>query len=332
MSLKKAVTFGEIMMRLSTPGQARFTQADTLNVVYGGAEANVAISLAAFGVSAEHVTKFPNNDLGKAATRQLMRNSVITKHISYGEGRLGLYFLEHGAMQRPSRIIYDRFNSAFSMIKPGEIDWDDVFKDAGWFHWTGITPAISQGAADVCKEALVAARKHNIIVSGDINYRRNLWQYGKKPVDVMPALIELTDFVIAAEEDIYNCAGLKGNSFDEACGALVSRFATVKAVATTYRETVNASHNRLSGVLYSKGKTYQSREYDMPVIVDRIGGGDAYMAGLIFGWMNGHGEQETVDFGTAASVWKHSIEGDANLASVEEIKALVNGENGRLLR
>jgi 2-dehydro-3-deoxygluconokinase len=332
MKTKKAVTFGEIMMRLATPGHSRFTQADAFSIVYGGAEANVAVSLAALGISSEHVTRFPDNDFGKSATSQLQKNNVSTMHVQFGEGRMGLYFLEHGAMQRPSRIIYDRFHSAFSNIKPGDIDWDDVFKDATWFHWTGITPAISQGAADVCKEALLSAKKNNVSVSGDINYRRNLWQYGKSATDVMPALIEHTQYIVAGIEDIENCTGLSGKNYSEACEALVRKYKSVKAVATTSRQTVNASHNKVSGSVFFDGKLYHSREFDLPAIVDRIGAGDAYMAGLIYGWMNGKSIQEIVEFAAAACAFKHTVEGDANFASVEEIEMLVNGETGRLLR
>ncbi len=332
MSLKKVVTFGEIMMRLSTPAHARFQQATSFNVVYGGAEANVAVSLAAFGIPSEHVTKFPDNDIGRTAQRELGRQNVNTTHVRYGEGRMGLYFLEQGAMQRPSRIIYDRFHSTFSNIKPGEIDWEDVFKDAAWFHWTGITPAISQGAAEVCKEALLAARKNNVVVSGDINYRRNLWQYGKNPREVMPSLIEYTDYVVAGVEDIQNCTDVSGSKFVEAGEAVMKRFPSLKAVATTTRITVNASHNKITGQIFAGGKLHESREYDLPGIVDRIGGGDAYMAGLIYGWMNNMSHNDTVEFATAASAWKHSIDGDANIATVDEIKALIQGETGRLLR
>jgi 2-dehydro-3-deoxygluconokinase len=245
---------------------------------------------------------------------------------------MGLYFLEHGAMQRPSRIIYDRFHSAFSNISAGEIDWDNVFKDTAWFHWTGITPAISQGAADVCAEALVAARKNNVVVSGDINYRRNLWQYGKDPKEVMPSLIEYTDYIVAGIEDIQNCTQVTGDTFVEASEAIMRQFRSLKAVATTTRATLSASHNKISGILYAGKKLHQSREYDLPAIVDRIGAGDAYMAGLIYGWMNNKSHSDTVEFATAASAWKHAVEGDSNIATVDDINALIHGETGRLLR
>jgi 2-dehydro-3-deoxygluconokinase len=186
----KVITFGEVMLRLSTPGFARFTQSNTLNVTYAGAEANVAVSLRNFGISSAHVTRFPKHDLGQSATQALRKYGVDTSFILYGEERMGLYFLENGAMQRSSRIVYDRFDSAFAHIKPGSVDWKEVLKNASWFHWTGITPAISQGAAEVCMEALTVAKQLGVIVSGDINYRRNLWQYGKSARDIMPALIE----------------------------------------------------------------------------------------------------------------------------------------------
>src|SRR5690606_34655460 len=211
----RVVTFGDVMLRLSTPGFARLTQANAFDVTYAGAEANVAASLANFGIPAAHVTRFPENDLGEAATRALRKHGVDTSFIVYGPERMGLYFLENGAMQRASRIVYDRFDSAFAHIRTGTIDWDAIFAGAGWFHWTGITPAISQGAADACMEALKAAARHGVPVSGDINYRRNLWQYGKTARDIMPALIEGCDVVIAGITDMENCAGVSGNTFEE---------------------------------------------------------------------------------------------------------------------
>ncbi len=211
---KRVITFGEIMMRLSTPGFARFTQVDSFNVLYAGSEANVASSLSHFGISAAHVTRFPNNDLGQAATQTLQRYGVDTQYIIYGPERMGVYFLENGSMHRASRIVYDRFNSAFAHIEPGMIDWENILKDASWFHWTGITPAISQGAADVCYEAIQVARKNNITVSGDINYRRNLWQYGKTAREIMPALIESTDVIVSGIADMENCVGISGDTFE----------------------------------------------------------------------------------------------------------------------
>jgi 2-dehydro-3-deoxygluconokinase len=330
---KKVITFGEIMLRLSTPGFARFTQAESFKALYAGSEANVAASLSHFGIPTAHVTRFPENDLGKAATQTLKAYGVDTRYIVYGEERMGLYFLENGAMQRASRIVYDRFNSAFAHIKPGMIDWTEVLKDAAWFHWTGITPAISQGAADVCKEAIQVARKMNITISGDINYRRNLWQYGKTARDVMPALIESTHVIIAGITDMENCVGISGSTFEEACKAFRQAYPATTKIATTIRDSISSSHNRLTGLLWNGKELLQSQEYDMPNIVDRVGGGDAYMAGLIYGILTSKTDAATVEFATAASVLKHSIEGDVNLVTADEVEQLVKGENvGKLLR
>ena len=332
MSKGKVVTFGEVMLRFSTQAFSRFTQATAFDVTYAGAEANVAVSMIHFGVPSVHVTRFPENDLGEAATQALRRHGVDTSSIIYGSDRMGLYFLENGAMQRASRIIYDRFDSAFAHIKPGSVDWDAALEGAAWFHWTGITPAISQGAADVCQEALLAARKKGITISGDINYRRNLWQYGKTAGDVMPGLIEHCDVIIAGITDMENCANITGDSFERACENFTTRFKKVRKIATTERESLSSSHNRIAAVLWN-GERLQSRHYDLTHIVDRVGSGDAFMAGLIYGMLQGTDDQETLEFATAACALKHSIEGDVNLVSAEEVKSLVKGKNvGKLLR
>ncbi len=277
------------MMRLSTPGNARFTQAAHLNILYAGSEANVAASLSLFGLKTAHVTRFPDNDFGTAATQSLKKLGVDTSHILYGPQRMGLYFLENGSMQRSSRIVYDRFDSAFAHITPGTVDWNEVFKDASWFHWTGITPAISQGAADVCLEALQVAKKKGLTVSGDINYRRNLWQYGKTALDVMPALIEHTHIVVAGVADMENCANISGDSFEDTCKKFMKRFSNVKKMTTTLRNPISSSHNKLSALLWNGKELLHAKEYDLTHIVDRVGSGDAYMAGLIYGfddWAN----------------------------------------------
>jgi 2-dehydro-3-deoxygluconokinase len=328
----KVVTLGEIMLRFSTPGFARFTQATSFDVTYAGAEANVATSLARFGIPSAHVTRFPENDLGEAATETLRRHGVDTRWIVYGPERMGLYFLENGAMQRASRIIYDRFDSAFAHIKPGMIDWSEALKGAEWFHWTGITPAISEGAAAVCLEALTAASGAGVKVSGDINYRRNLWQYGKSARDVMPELINHCDVVIAGITDMENCAGISGETFEQACVNFNKRFGRVKRIATTERESISSSHNRISAVLWN-GKLLQSKEYDLTHIVDRVGSGDAFMAGLIYGLLENKSDQDALEFAMAACALKHSVEGDANLSTVDEVESLVKGQNvGKLLR
>ncbi len=333
MKNKKVVTFGEVMLRLSTPGFARLIQAPSLNVTYAGAEANVAASLVQFGIPAAHVTRFPNNDLGFAAVEALRKVGVDTSHILYGDERMGVYFLENGVMQRASRIIYDRFESAFMYIKKGAVDWDTVLKDAAWFHYTGITPAISQGAADVCLEALKVARKKGLTVSGDINYRRNLWRYGKSAGDIMPGLVELTDILVAGSSDMESSMGIKSDSFEDACRQAFRKFPNLKKIAKTNRDSMSSSHNKVSGKMFNGKKVLRSQTYDLTDIVDRVGAGDAFMAGLIFGWVSERDDQATLEFATAASAWKHSIEGDVNRATVAEIDALVKGENvGKLLR
>lgn len=331
--MEKVITFGEIMMRLSTPGFARFTQAEQFNVLYAGSEANVAASLSHFEIPAAHVTRFPEHDFGQAATETLRRHGVSTEHIIYGPERIGVYFLENGAIHRASRIVYDRFNSAFAHIKPGMLDWDTILKDASWFHWTGITPAISQGAADVCLEAIQTARKNGITISGDINYRRNLWQYGKTAREVMPGLIEYTDVIVAGVTDMENCVGVSGDTFESACNAFKKKYPNTKKVATTERNSISSSHNKLKGVLWNGVRVVESREYDLTHIVDRVGAGDAFMAGLIYGIIKKKDDQATIEFATAAGAFKHTIEGDVNVATVDEIEALVKGENiGKLLR
>jgi 2-dehydro-3-deoxygluconokinase len=330
---KRIVTFGEIMMRLSAPSFARFLQVDQFQALYAGSEANVAVSLVNLGLRAEHVTRFPDHDLGKAAVQQLQKYGVRTDHILYGDERLGIYFLENGAMQRPSRIIYDRFDSAFAHIKPGMLDWDDIMKEASWFHWTGITAAISQGAADVCHEAIQSARKHNVTVSGDINYRRNLWQYGKTAREVMPALIESTDVIVAGIADMENCVGIGGDTFQAVCKQFMKSYPNTKKISTTLRDSISSSHNKLKGILWNGKELVESREYDLTHIVDRVGAGDAFMAGLIYGLVTNKTDQQTIEFAVAAGALKHSMEGDVSLATAEEVDTLVKGENiGKLLR
>jgi 2-dehydro-3-deoxygluconokinase len=333
MRTEKLVTFGEVMLRLSTPGFSRFTQANQFNITYAGAEANVAVSAALFGMRSEHVTRFPDNDLGMAAVQALAKHNVETSHILFGDERMGVYFLENGSMQRSSRIIYDRFDSAFANISKGSIDWQEVLKDTTWFHYTGITPAISQGAADVCLEALQVARKNGVKISGDINYRRNLWQYGKTARDIMPALIELTDVMVAGSTDIDNCLGISGKSFEDACANTTKKYPNIKMITTTERTSISSSHNKISALLFDGKKMLSSKAYDLTHIVDRVGSGDAFMAGLIYGLLKKQDHQQALEFATAACAWKHSVEGDVNLASVEEIENLVTGHNvGKLLR
>ncbi|WP_194776552.1 sugar kinase [Pararhodonellum marinum] len=329
---KKVITLGEVMMRLSTPSHERFLQTDCYQVVYGGAEANVAVALALWGVHAIHVTAMPDHDIGHAASRYLRQTGVDTSQVYFKEGRMGLYFLENGTMQRASKIIYDRFDAAFSHFEGNEVDWNRVFDGADWFHWTGITPALSEKAAKLTLSALKAAQKNGVKVSADINYRRNLWQYGKSPLEVMPELIEYSNVLVAGLTDFENCMDIHEKTYEKACETAQQLNSQITHVTTTHRDAVSASHNALSAVLWENGKLIRSKSYEMTHIVDRIGGGDAYMAGLIYGLLHLH-SQEALEFAVASSVLKHSIPGDANLVSLQEVEALVKGENvGKLLR
>jgi 2-dehydro-3-deoxygluconokinase len=331
--VKKVVTFGEVMLRLSTPAFQRFTQAVSFDVTYAGAEANVAVALRNFGVPTAHVTSFPNNDLGHAAAQTLAKFGVDTSHVDFGDGRMGVYFLENGVVQRAPKIIYDRSDSAFAHIKKNQFDWDSILNGASWFHYTGITPAISQGAADACLEAVTSAVKKGVKVSGDINYRRNLWQYGKTAREVMPALMEKTHLLIAGETDLENCAGITGSDWQDASERTFQMFKNLQIIAKTDRESINASHNKISGVSFCKNGVVKSRVYDVTHIVDRIGTGDAFAAGLIYGDLQGKNENDALEFATASCVWKHTVPGDHNLASADEIETLMKGENvGKLLR
>lgn len=319
-------------MRLTVPHHKRLFQTVNFDVTFGGSEANVGVSLAHFGLETTHITALPTNDLGERVARFLKLNGVQEQGITRKDGRLGIYFLEAGAMQRPSRIVYDRFNTTFSDLTVNDVEWDKVFEGATWFHYSGITPAISQNAADVTLKALQEARKRGMTTSGDINYRRNLWQYGKTPLDIMPGLVELTDVVIGGRVDLENCLGIVNEDWQLNCDKVKEKYPHIKAFSKTVRNAMTASRNELSGLLYKDGVLYTSDKYDMKNIVDRIGGGDAFMAGLIYGLLN-LDPQQTIEFAVAASVLKHSTIGDVNLSSKEEVEALVAGDNvGRLLR
>ena len=343
----KIVTFGEIMLRLATPDYLRFNQATAYSATFGGGEANVAVSLANYGMKAEFVTRLPHNDIARACLMDLRGYGVVTDHIVFGGDRIGIYFLETGAVARPSKVIYDRAHSAIAEIQSGMIDWETVFGDARWFHWTGITPAISQGAADVCLEAVKAANRLGITVSCDLNFRKNLWKYGKSASEVMPELVAGSDVILCNEEDCEKIFGIKPEGFDAAktggdvdeskfesvCKQMMSRFPKARKVIITLRGAVNANHNTWGGVLFSEGRLYQSRRYDITHIVDRVGGGDSFMGGLIYGLLSYSDDQKALDFATAASCLKHTIYGDFNQVTVEEVEKLMNGDaSGRVVR
>ncbi len=343
--MKKVVTFGEIMMRLSPPGYQRFAQATSFDVTYGGGEANVAVSLANFGMPVDFVTRLPQNDLGDACLRFLRQFGVgVTKIVRGGE-RLGIYFLEMGTMQRASKVIYDRSHASIATIEPGMIDWQAVFADADWFHWTGITPAIAEGTAAVCLEAIRAAKAMGLTVSCDLNYRKNLWKWGKSAAEIMPELVELCDVAAGNEEDaakVFNIhapeaditAGkVEANQYKYVCEELNCRFPNLKTVAVGLRGSISASHNTWSGVLWDKGEFYMARQYEITHIVDRVGGGDSLVGGLIYGLRTYEDRQKALDFAIAASCLKHSIFGDFNLVTVDEVEKLMQGDaSGRVSR
>ncbi|MBC3786005.1 sugar kinase [Spirosoma utsteinense] len=334
----KLITFGEVMLRLSPTGVDRLTQSSTLTMHFGGTEANVAVSMAQFGVPVAHVSRFPNHAIGQAAAGYLRRYGVDTQSVRFGDGRMGLYFLETGAGTRASQIIYDRVDSAFSRIKPDEIDWESILagtpeSPVSWFHWTGITPALSQGAADCLLAGIQTANRLGIPVSGDIVYRSNLWQYGRSPKEIMPALTEGCTLVLGSKSLFSELYGVVGSTFQEAGRALMQRFPNIRYVTDTKRNSVSASHNQLSAKLFDGETVYKSRLYDIQPIVDRIGTGDAYMAGLIYGLLTFNDPQRAVEFGAAASALKHTIAGDVNLATVAEVETLERGDgSGRLKR
>ena len=346
--MKRIVTFGEIMLRLATPGYLRFSQANELSATFGGGEANVAVSLANYGMEASFVTRLPENDIAVACVKDLRKNGVLTDHIIYGGERLGIYFLETGAVARASKVIYDRAHSSISEIQPGMIDWDRVFEGVDWFHWTGITPAISQGAADVCLEAIRAANRLGVTVSCDLNYRKNLWKYGKRADEVMPALVEGCDIILGNEEDAEKVFGIKPEGFDatatagrvdaakfeSVCRQLMARFPRARKVIITLRGSINANHNTWGGVLFDGQRLYESARYDITHIVDRVGGGDSFMGGLIYGLLTDEGDdQRALDFAAAASCLKHTIYGDYNQVTVKEVENLMRGDgSGRVAR
>ena len=345
--MSKVVTFGEIMLRLATPEHLRFRQARSFNAAFGGGEANVAVSLANYGIDVDYVTRLPQNDLGAACAAELRSFGVGTSNIVYGGERLGIYYLETGAVARPSKVVYDRAHSSAATVERGMIDWEQVLAGADWFHWTGITPAISASAAEVCLDACRAANRLGVKVSCDMNYRKNLWKYGKTAAEVMPALVECCDVILGNEEDAEKVFGIKPEGFDAAatqgevdaaafrsvCTQLMARFPRAKKVVITLRGSINADHNTWGGVLFDGETLYRSPRYDITDIVDRVGGGDSFMGGLIYGLLTYDDDQRALNFAAAASALKHTIYGDFNMVSVAEVENLMKGDgSGRVAR
>lgn len=343
MSKKKVVTMGEIMLRLSPPGNLRFVQADTFEVVYGGGEANVAVSLANYGHDAYYVTKLPNHEIGQAAVNSLRRFGVNTDYIVRGGDRVGIYFSETGASVRPSKVVYDRANSAIAEADPSEFDFDEIFEGASWFHWSGITPAISEKAAELTEAALKAAKKHGVTVSVDLNYRAKLWS-PERAREVMTNLMQYVDVCIGNEEDADLCLGFKPGKSDVTAGKIdlqgyedifkqmMDKF-NFKYVVSSLRESRSASDNGWSACCYDGKEFYRSTIYDLKPIVDRVGGGDSFASGVIHGLLDGMNIKDALEFGVAASALKHTIKGDYNMMSVDEVMTLVQGDaSGRVQR
>ena len=343
---KKVVTFGEIMLRLATPGHQRFSQATSYCVSFGGGEANVAVSLANFGITADFVTRLPENDIGRSVIMELKKHSVSTDNIIFGGERAGIYFLETGSVSRPSKVIYDRSHSSVAEIKPGMVDWKKVFADASWFHWTGITPAISKGAAETCLEAIKVAKKSGITVSCDLNFRKNLWKWGTTAKEVMPEMVSYCDVILGNEEDAEKVFDIKpdkadvstgkveSNDFESVCRKLKEKFPGAKRIIITLRGSISADHNTWSGIMFNGEQFLKAPVYQITHIVDRVGGGDSFMGGLIYGLLNyTNDDQKALNFAVAASCLKHTIHGDFNLVTVAEVEQLMKGDNsGRVIR
>ena len=346
--MNKVVTFGEIMLRLSPPGYLRFSQTNSFDIVYGGGESNVAVSLANYGIPVEFVTRIPKSEIGECALMELRKRGVGTSHIVLGGERLGIYFMETGAVNRSSNVVYDRTNSAMAELKSGMINWDKVFDGVSWFHWTGITPAISKNAADVCLEAVKIASDKGLTISTDLNYRSKLWKHEGDRNEIMTELTSYSDIILGNEEDTEMHFGIKPEGLDittqgnemnseaflSVCNQMMKKFPKAKKIIITLRGSISASHNSWAGILYDGKKMYESIQYQITDIVDRIGGGDSFMGGLIYGFLNYPNEdQKALDFAVAASSLKHTIKGDVNLVKVEEVEKLMNGNSsGRVNR
>lgn len=338
----KAVTFGEIMMRLSPPDYQRFVQTDVYNATFGGAEANVSVALANYGLESVFVTALPAHEIGQSVVNSLRKYGVDTSHIVREGKRVGIYFVENGASQRPSKVIYDRAHASIAELKPGRIDWDRVLDRAAWFHWSGITPALSDSAPEVVKEALQVAQSKKVIVSVDLNYRKKLWDK-EKARKVMTGLMEYVDIAIGNEEDADCVFGIKAGKSDVGAGELdveayksvarqmIDRFSLKKA-AITLRESISASDNNWSACLHTGQEFLLSKKYPIH-IVDRVGGGDSFASGLIYGWLAGKSDRDALEFGVAASCLKQTIPGDYNLVGVQEVELLAGGDrSGRVQR
>ena len=324
------------MLRLSTERHLRFSQANTFGVTYGGGEFNVAVSLANYGLQTEFVTRLPDNDLGRSVLMEIRKRKVSSENIIIGGDRLGVYFLETGAGTRGSKVVYDRANSSMATIKLGEINWGEVFKGANVFHWSGVTPAVSQNAADVCLEALEVAHKMGVLITSDLNYRSKLWRYGKTPKQIMPKLLSYSNIILGDIDTAFFMLGIEKvnpdyqnqESLPKFYNELFKLCPNLEKVATTLRYSVSASHQQIGGLLYDKNQIFKADIKEVTPVVDRIGSGDAFMGGLIYGLLNDeYDNQKTLDFAVAACCLKHTISGDFNLATVEEVEQMTSGNS-----
>jgi 2-dehydro-3-deoxygluconokinase len=342
--VKKYVTFGEVMLRLSPPGHEVLFQTPSLVATFGGAEANVAVSLANYGEQVEFVTALPSNAVADAVIKELRGFGVGTSHLAHVGDRVGIYYAEPGASMRPSKVIYDRAHSSISEVSTGDFDWNAIFRDVHWFHTTGITPAIAKGTAEVTLDAVRTARRLGVKVSCDLNYRKKLWKWGRTPEEVMSEIAANVDVLIANEEDCQKCLGIKldvdvtkggldVSKYEELASRVMKKFPNITHLAVSLRESVSADWNNWSVVMATSGNFYKSKKYEIRDIVDRIGGGDAFGSGLIWGLNNLAGPQEAVEFAAAASALKHTIYGDYNRISLDDVRTLSGGDaSGRVQR
>jgi len=332
--MQKIVAFGEIMLRLSTERHLRFLQSKFFEATYGGGEFNVAVSLANYGVSSEFITRIPDNELGACALQEMRKLNVGSKHVVYGGDRLGIYFLETGAGSRGSNVVYDRSNSSVATLNRNDFDWENIFEGATWFHWSGITPAISEMAALVCHDALKMAHKLGLSISCDLNYRSKLWNYKKLPKEVMPELLTYSNVILGDIDTAYFMMGkpaVAPNYQDETSlpvlyDALFNLCPHLKLVATTLRYSISASHQRIGGILYNGTSIYKAAVRDVTPVVDRVGTGDAFISGLIYGLMTYESAEKALDFAVAACCLKHTISGDYNLITVAEVEKVLNAD------
>ena len=340
--MAKIVTMGEIMLRLSPEGNKRFVQSESFDVIYGGGEANVAVSCANYGHDAYFVTKLPTHEIGQAAVNALRRYGVNTQYIARGGNRVGIYYAETGASMRPSKVIYDRAGSSIAEADPADFDFDAIMEGADWFHWSGITPAISDKAAELTKLACQAAKRHGVTVSVDLNFRKKLWT-SEKAISIMRPLMEYVDVCIGNEEDAELCLGFKpdanveaGDTGAEGYKGIFKQMAETfgfKYVISTLRESYSATHNGWKALIYNGKEFYESKHYDINPIIDRIGGGDSFSGGIIHGLLTKPNQGEALEFAVAASALKHTINGDFNLVSASEVESLAGGNaNGRVQR